>query len=263
MKHQAPNPLQTLQREFAELLRAAQAPPGRMAIYHNNRLANFRKALALTFPVVEALVGAEYFAQLARRYQTTEPSRQGDLQAVGAAFPRFLQTHFAALENPDRYAYIAEVARLEAAFQTSLLAADATALAPTALAAHTPAGWPVLRFELHPAARILELTWPVFTLWQAHRQHQVQAMQLTAQPQWVQITRRNDARGQPYSEVKLLEPAAGRFLAALARGETLGTATEAAWHEAAGFDLTATLACSFAEGLFRALAAERPEGGAN
>lgn len=256
--------LRATQTEFAAALRAASAPNGRLAIYHNNRLANFRKALALAYPVVAALVGEKYFAQLARAYQTVHPSHHGDLQHVSAAFPEFLRTHFAELADADAYGYIAEVAVLEEAFQQSLIAPDAPLLAPGALAAYAPQQWPALRFEWHPAAQILPLQWPVFELWRDHRHERLEHIPrrtLAPAAQWLQVARVFDAHGHPRSEVRELEPAAGRFLAALARGATLGAATDAALCESANFDLGTALSRGFATGLFRALVHERPEGG--
>lgn len=260
--------LRSVQAEFAAALRAASAPCGRLAIYHNNRLANFRKALALAYPIVEALVGEEYFAQLAKRYQAVRPSRHGDLQHVSDGFPEFLRAHFATLESTlgtaGRYRYIADVAVLEEAFQQSLIAPDAPMLEPAALAAYAAQQWPALRFEWHPAARILQLQWPVFDLWREHRQRRIEHMErrtIAPAAQWLQVSRVFDSDGYPLSEVRELDPAAGRFLAALAHGETLGAATDAALCESADFDLGAALSRSFSSGLFRALVHERPEGG--
>jgi hypothetical protein len=258
----ATDTLHAIQHEFARALRTANAPLGYLAIYHNNRVANFRKALALAFPVVEALVGAPYFAQLARRYQTEHPSRHGDLQHVSTAFPQFLREHFAAPET-DRYRYIAEVAYLEEAFQHSLIAADATALAPSALAGTSPSSWPTLRLQIHPAARILALRWPVFELWRAHRHDRVEPMTLAADEQWLQIARLVDTAGDAVSEVRPLDAATGRFLAALAAGATLGAATDAALCTSADFELGVALHRGFAEGLFCAITQERPEDGAS
>src|SRR5262249_12480482 len=58
----------------------------RLAIYRNNLHEGFINALALEFPVVQRLVGDDYFRQLAREFLHAHPSRAGDLHPIGAPF---------------------------------------------------------------------------------------------------------------------------------------------------------------------------------
>ncbi len=81
---------------------------GRIAIYRHNLEAGFAKALALEFPVIAALCGAEYFALLAREFQRAHPSTSGDLHDIGGPFPRYLRQRFGAGDH----AYLGVVAAL-------------------------------------------------------------------------------------------------------------------------------------------------------
>src|SRR4051794_15920913 len=74
----------------------------RIAIYRNNLHEGFRKALALEFPVIERLVGEDYFRQLALAFQVEHPSRFGDLHGIGEPFARFLLRQF----EDTQYAYL-------------------------------------------------------------------------------------------------------------------------------------------------------------
>ena len=58
----------------------------RFGIYRGNAAANVAKALAATYPVVEKIVGPEFFAGLAREYRSRHPSQHGDLNEYGHAF---------------------------------------------------------------------------------------------------------------------------------------------------------------------------------
>src|SRR5262245_34461218 len=77
-------------REGTELRgpRRAEAA-ARLAVYRNNLHEGFCKALSLEFPVVERLVGHDYFRQLAKELMHAHPSRAGDLHAIGAPFSQY------------------------------------------------------------------------------------------------------------------------------------------------------------------------------
>ena len=135
-------PLRELQLRFAaalfdgavepiapHVLAGALGADARLRIYRNNLREGFRKTLALEFPVIERLVGAQYFAQLALELLTEHPSRAGNLHHVGAPLAAFLRRRFAGTEH----AYLPDVAELEWACQEALVAADSEPLDPQSL----------------------------------------------------------------------------------------------------------------------------------
>lgn len=153
--------LQAWQRHFAAQLEATEAPrdPG-MQVYHHNLRAQFRKALALSFPVVAGIIGESAFDPLAERFRQRNPSRSGDLHPSGAAFPAFLASEEIAL---------AELAGLEWAWQCALIAPDRTAIDVSALSRYQPEEWPSLRLRLQPSFSVLRWRTAVVTCWQTHR----------------------------------------------------------------------------------------------
>ena len=64
-------------------------PGARVDIYRNNLREGFIKALALEFPVVQRLVGEEYFRQLAVLFHSDHPSRAGNLHFIESGEPGF------------------------------------------------------------------------------------------------------------------------------------------------------------------------------
>jgi hypothetical protein len=90
------------------------SPERRIQIYRNNYRLNTLTALQATYPVVERLGGAEWFAQSAAKYQDSRPSQSGDLQYFSAAYPGFLRQD---LENTE-FGYFADVAALEWAYES-------------------------------------------------------------------------------------------------------------------------------------------------
>ena len=133
----------------------------RIAIYRNNLREGFRKALALEFPVIERLVGEDYFRQLALSFLAEHPSRAGDLHPIGEPFAHFLHSRF----EDTPYAYMTDVAALEWAYQQSLVAADASSFEVATLRDVAPGAYGQLRFTLHPACGLVRSPYPVMRIW--------------------------------------------------------------------------------------------------
>lgn len=141
----------------------------RLEAYRRNVFANLCTALALTYPVVQRIVGEIFFREMARAYVRTEPSASGDLNDYGANFASFIAAYPYAVDLP----YLAEVARLEWQRQLLELAADAKNVRPDtpfAALATTPAdGYDALFFELDPAIVRLNSDWPLANIWRVNQ----------------------------------------------------------------------------------------------
>lgn len=162
------------QRDFRSALLHDMAAPAavrggmasadaRLGIYRNNVTGNLTGALRLTFPAIERLVGAEFFAASAIDFVRATPPAGADLYEYGAAFPKFL----AGFAPAHGLAYLPDVARLEWAVNRALhapvmppLSADAITAVPTERHAE-------LRFMPHPSLSLLWLSHPVRAIWQA------------------------------------------------------------------------------------------------
>lgn len=126
----------------------------RFAIYRNNWRSNLRNALCAAYPVVERLVGAEFFGWLADNYVDQQPSRSGNLDDYGFEFPEFIRQFPAVAELP----YLADVARLE-------WLADAVMAAPDiAIDVDVDA-----LTELPPHIRLMQSHYPVHRIWQVNQ----------------------------------------------------------------------------------------------
>lgn len=147
-------------------IRAAGIEPARrIAIYRNNWHENSLATLAAAYPVVKRLVGDGYFRQVSRDFQSICPSQAGDLHRLGAPFADYLEQRL----GRTAFAYLADVARLEWAYQEVLVAAEHATLAVERLQAVPQSRWPDLGFLLHPAVRLVRSDYPVLTIWSAHQ----------------------------------------------------------------------------------------------
>lgn len=248
--------LRELQRVFAnglfsgsveralELVRAT--PPGsadRFDVYRNNVRVGFSKALAITFPVVERLVGGVYFQQLAEELQRAHPSRAGNLHHIGEPFPGFLGEKFAGSE----YAYLADVAALEWAREEVLLAADDSPLDVGTLRDIPSHAYAELRFSLRAAVRLLRSDFPVTAIWRTNQPDAGtdEVVDLRSGGENVLVLRTPEC-------IEFHRLRAGDFAAlrAFAAGFPLGTALDAALAADAKFDLARALQRFFRLNLF-------------
>ena len=133
------------------------APPAdRLRIHRNTMLTALANALALTYPAVEALVGAEFFAQAARTYIQAAPPQAALLSLYGGGLADFL----AEFEPVRALPYLPDVARLEWAVE---------------YAAHAPVeGCPQAEIDLGdtrlailPSLNLLETSYPAEAIWRA------------------------------------------------------------------------------------------------
>jgi hypothetical protein len=188
-----------------------------VSVYQNNARETFRLALAASFPVIEALVGADCFAGLAARYLGSHPSSEPDLQAFGEKFPVFL----GACYSSSPHSYLADVARLELATEQVLLAPEVAPLDASRLARIPAAELPELRLDLAPACRLVASDFPILSIWRMHAHPGAEPVALDAGPSYVLVQRRSgDAvlRGMSELEYQLADR--------LARGDSIAGAFE-------------------------------------
>jgi len=240
-------PLPELQSRFVAALFGGPSDPlaawilddgidaeARLAIYRNNVRQGFAKTLALEFPVIERLVGADYWRPLAGEFQAAHPSRSGNLHHIGAPFAGFLRQRFGATQ----YAYLADVAELEWAYQEALVAADAPPLDVGALQSIAPEHYPRLVFTLHPACRLVRTEYPVIRIWRANQPD-------VPVPETIDLRSAADlilVRRTAVS-IEFITLPAGQFtfLQALARSAALGEAIDAALAVDEAFDAAQAL----------------------
>lgn len=239
--------LSELQGAFRDFLLGADAPAAltgrvldagipvarRLAVYRNNVNHALVEALAAAYPVVQRLVGEDFFRAVARDYAWTHPPTRGTLIGYGEAFPGYLEN----LPTAARLPYLADVARLERAWLAAYHAPDAEPLVAGELAALPPETLPELHLRLHPSAQLLKTRHPVREIWAVNRQPgPVPTLRLGDGPEYSLIIR-------PQLEVQVRELSAGGhgFLQALAIGANLTGAFEGALAVAPDLDLQTQL----------------------
>ena len=206
------------------------------AIYRNNTFSNLTCALADVYPVVQRIVGEEFFGQMARAYIARYPSANGNIQQYGVFFGRFIFSYDPAIQLP----YLPDVALLEWAYHEAFHAAVPPPSVMHLKLAEIPmnkAGQ--VRFRLHPACRLVRSDYPIGHIWRANQPecfdnndlidlNEGDAYLLVRRPAW---------------DVEIVEISAAEFacLSALHNGEMLEAAVESASAIEPQFDLTTLL----------------------
>jgi hypothetical protein len=226
------------------------SPARRFSVYRNNVVAGLVKALASRFPAIKRIVGEEFFAAMARVFVAVRPPRSAVLASYGVEFADFI----AAFAPARDLAYLADVARIEAARTRAYHAADATPVSAGEFAALDVNAVAGLRVTLHPSAEIVRSAHPIVTIWEMNSGERA----LSPIDDW----RGEDALvARPYLdvEVRLLPEGGAAFLKALAEKRTLGEAADVALAECSEFDLTGNLAVLIGWGLVQSIIPSEPE----
>src|SRR5688572_7027528 len=104
---------------FALQVAANDIPlPERLKIYRGNMVGNLTAALRTTFPLIEKLVGGEFFNFMARHYILKNPPSDGYLGRYGDHFDTFISGFKPAQNLP----YLYDTARFEIALNVAYCA---------------------------------------------------------------------------------------------------------------------------------------------
>lgn len=220
-----------------------QADLTRFAVYRNNVFVGLTKALARRFPVVQRLVGEEFFAGIARIYAGFEKPASPLMFEYGDGFADFIER----FEPAQGLAYLTGVARIEAAWTRAYHAADLRPLGLPELAAIAPEKLAGTRFNAHPSSSLVSSPHPIGSIWAAHQGGTVEPVR-ASRAETVLVTR-------PAMDVSvfILPPEGAAFAEALFAGETLETASERASNLDAGFDFGTALVGLVSLGAFGAI----------
>ena len=196
----------------------------RLGVYRNNVIGNLTRALRLSFPAVDRLVGEDFFAAAAQRFIEASPPHAADLNQYGEDFADFL----ASFEPAESVPYLADVARLEWAVSRALHAPPAPPLTPEALSTVPPEDQADLRLRPHPTLSLLSPGYPARAIWEAvlapdddERDARLATIDLESAGERLAVLRSDGAL-----EIEALSGPAFELAQALIAGRPLGDALE-------------------------------------
>lgn len=220
-----------------------------LAAYRSNANGIARSALAAAYPVVQQLIGAESFDQLAPVLWRQHPPSRGDLAQWGGALADFLEAQASKLGDAQ---YMPDVARLEWALHRMAAAEDVLFAAETfgMLAEQQPEQ---LRFVLAAGVQCMESAYPIASIWLAHTQAVAEGVTDSEYMKHAQQGLRDGVGEQVLlwrngfkPSVRVMQPQEWSFLQAVLSGQVLSDALDAAH---ADFDFALWLQQSVADRL--------------
>ena len=226
-------------------LRSAASAP-RFAVYRNTVVRGAIDALRAAYPAVERLIGADFFAPMAKAYWEAHPPREPSLSLYGAGFADFIHSYAPASSLP----WLADVTRHDRAWLEAHHAKEHASLGAAAAAAHDPESLAALAPGLHPSVRLLMSGWPAHEIWRRNRFESEPASLMAVPGAWFAIIwrRRGEVRH------RALDAACYAFLLALRDGHMIGEAANKvlAGHES--FDPGAAFAAALSDEILKGTA---------
>lgn len=201
-----------------------------VTVYRNNVRSAYLQALRDAFPVVERLVGEEFFRYLAHEYFHARRPSSRLVRNYGREMPAFIESFKAAAGLP----YLADVARIEIAWLDAYHAQDASPAPLSALYEALGRDPENAALEMHPSLRLLSSPFPALSIWRRNLKGADSALKLPPDGENVVIVR-------PFESVEAfaVSDSVFRMFRALAGGASLSAALDSA--DAAESDLTAII----------------------
>ncbi|MEQ1525345.1 MAG: DNA-binding domain-containing protein [Gallionella sp.] len=227
-----------------------------IAIYRNNIFSNYRRVLSNVYPVIQRLVGEDFFTTMSDAYIHATPSRSGDVRNYGATFAEFISTYPPALQ----LFYLHDVAQIEWACHQVLNKPESVKFEVTQLAEIPAEQLAQSHIELCAASALVSSPYPAVKIWQ------------TNQPDYVGDGNVDLSAGAEYGLVLCqqfkvtlhpLSAAEFEFSSQLSQHKTLAEALLAAQIVAADFDLGSCLMRHISHGAISQISSTDSSGKAN
>ena len=203
-------------------------------VYRNNYRGNLHDTLAGAYPVIEQLVGKDFFRHMTRQFIGQHLSCSGNLHHYGAGMADFL----AAFEPAQGLAYLPDVAALEWACHCAYFSDDEATLDIGKLGMIPPEQYPDLILHTHPACHLVRSRYPIAAIWHAHQPGAPDNFRIDLDSGSCRalVSRKNDV-----VLVSEQTESGASWLEAIQAGVPLGAVTTATLERHLDFDLQAAL----------------------
>jgi len=218
---------------------------GHTDIYRINLIAGITKAMELTFPVTQQLVGDDFFRASIKHYLSSSPLCSTNLDDYGSDFPAFLSKFKPAQNLP----WLADISQFEWHFHCSAIAPYSPPLPANALSGMPPEDFLTLELNLHPSAQLFYSSWPIMSIWESHQPNSditLSDINITTDGPTHALLHRPNIK----VNIHHLNSASYAFLNALQANKPLFSAFEIACEKDEDFDLIENLSTQLQIGIF-------------
>lgn len=149
---------------------ASLEPADRILIYRHCITGAQQRVLQMLYPVCLLILGNACFDTLARDYAWSPRSNCDDLNQYGEGFADMLEEQLQRHPALNELPYLPDLARLEWAWHQSLFRANGPVFDPASLPELVTQHGQQLIPEPAPSLFIFSSPWPVYDIWQSHKQ---------------------------------------------------------------------------------------------
>lgn len=241
-----------LQKEFATSVRNPKLPPSssikplkngappvkRLNVYRNNVALSLINNLKDTYPTVCALVGDEFFNQMAKTFVDQHLPKSPVMHKYGGEFPAFIGNY----DLVSNLKYLKDIASLEWAANIATHSRDCDPVSIKRLQDYSEQELPKIRFELHPSLHLIQSEWPIVSIWQAHQnENPDESLKTLPDNGEIALIIRPDLD----VEIRTIFPSTYTFIEAITKQATFGEAVEKAVEKDENFNIAENLSGLF------------------
>jgi hypothetical protein len=168
--------LRELQKQFAaqiydtentnivSQINSSQIPTDvRLNVYRNNVFGNFSSVLGMIYPILQKLVGEDYFDSLCVKYRQKHPSPSGNLDDYGQRLPKLIED----LRDEHKLAYLKDIANLEWKFHRAYTSRNVADFKIEEFQKLKEEELSEITFKLHPSCVLIASRFPIFSIWES------------------------------------------------------------------------------------------------
>ncbi|MEH6357825.1 MAG: DNA-binding domain-containing protein [Pseudomonadales bacterium] len=141
-----------------------------LTVYQNSLAANADRALAISFPTIQQLVGEQGFSHLSNAFLHDFPLIRGDWGEWGREFPAWLEAN----EQLQDYPYFSDCAQLDWCCHVSERATDET-LDVESLGLLADGHAYQLKLRCSSSVKLVTSAYPIVDIWNAHHLYEGEA----------------------------------------------------------------------------------------
>lgn len=218
----------------------------RLQLYRSNIIGSLTDVMKANYPIIETLVGEDFFKGCARHFIQQHPPEGGCLNNYGDGFADFL----AGFEPANSLPYLPDVARYEWAKQAAYYAVDDEPLTAKDLSKIAPESLADLHLKLRGHVHLISSRYPLITIDEfcCANTEDDQKLDLDQGGDFIMI-----ARPHLKVEILALEERSYDMLTQLSNGAALGQAVEHVLSKHESFDFQAFLQTHIARESFLSL----------
>lgn len=147
-----------------------------LQLYRNNFYISFTEYLEACFPTLKALVGDEFFQQLAKHFIKEKPLSEGSIERYGALLADYIQH----CPQTQTLPYLADICRLEWCLEQAKSQLPDTVFPFNELGSLSEEEQEHVCFKLATGIEIIHSPFPIFSIWKGVKHEELDHIDISA-----------------------------------------------------------------------------------